>query len=372
MIKLIEQKFEDQFDQLYYSMNHTDERRKKVIHLNEEKDRKIARIKKTTNKVVTEYMKVYQLNNVFYYYQELMSKDNSLKSYSKDLLCEDERQHLLKTARKTFSSNKYELEDLAPLLYLQHLLYGIKDEWKAKNVVIDEGQDYSLFQLYALRKSTGTDLFTILGDLSQGIHSYRGMKSWNQLIEEVFPRALYRTLKKSYRTTIEIMNLANSLLSYSMPHLDSAEPVVRHGESPFFRRAENKKDAKQHLMKALEHVRNLNFKTIAIISKTNEEAKRIEKMGLSLTDYVFQRLEENVSIESRKIAIVPAHLSKGLEFDAVIIMNLAEPYRDEELDTKLLYVAMTRPLHHLQLIAPSKETVLLNRIDQSYYNENLE
>ncbi|MFC7062930.1 RNA polymerase recycling motor HelD [Halobacillus seohaensis] len=368
MIKLIERKFEDRFDQLYYSTTHTEEKRKKVVRLNEEKDRKIARIKKTTNKVVTEYIKQYQLEKVYTYYQQLMSDEQLLKSYTRNLLTDQQRNHLVTSSTSVFKKKKYELEDLAPLLYLQYQIYGINDEWKAKNVVIDEGQDYSLFQLYALRMSTGTDLFTILGDLSQGIHSYRGMKSWDQLIQEVFPRALYRTLKKSYRTTIEIMNLANHLLELSMPELDAAEPVVRHGGYPSFTETSSLENAKEKLNSTLEQLYAQGMKTIAIISKTKNEAKQIENISRDLNDFSFQLLQENESINDGKIAIVPSYLSKGLEFDAVIIMNLDESYSQEELDVKLLYVAMTRSLHRLHLIGPAKEYFLLDKINSKFYD----
>jgi len=50
------------------------------------------------------------------------------------------------------------------------------------------------------------------------------------------------------------------------------------------------------------------------------------------------------------IVVVPSYLSKGLEFDAVFIPDADnDTYKDDELDIKLLYVAMTRPLHKLFL-----------------------
>ncbi len=47
------------------------------------------------------------------------------------------------------------------------------------------------------------------------------------------------------------------------------------------------------------------------------------------------------------VMIVPVYLAKGLEFDAVLIINMKESYKNNELDTKLLYVAMTRAIHRL-------------------------
>ncbi|MFC7321560.1 RNA polymerase recycling motor HelD [Halobacillus campisalis] len=371
MIKLIENKFDDQFDRLYYSPNYTEERRKKVIKLNEEKDKRIARIKKTSIKVVSDFLKQYELKKPWDYYHKLMSNSDQMKVFTNDSLTDEQQKYLVESFNQHIKKKKYELEDLAPLLYLQYRLYGIKKENKAKNVVIDEAQDYSIFQMYALRMSTETDLFTVLGDLSQGIHSYRGLTSWEQLIEQVFPRALYRTLKKSYRTTIEIMNLANSLLENTQPHLDTAEPVVRHGPLPSFIQIKNEEEAKEKLINVLAQVKSDEMETISIISKTKKEAKNILKLMENSSDYSFQLLEENNAIEDDKIAIVPSHLAKGLEFDAVILMNLSESYFHKELDAKLLYVAMTRPLHQLYLVGTSREGFLLEETNSPFFNETL-
>ena len=54
--------------------------------------------------------------------------------------------------------------------------------------------------------------------------------------------------------------------------------------------------------------------------------------------------------QSGRLLVVPGHLAKGLEFDAVMVAAFSDPFRDSELDRKLLYVAMTRPMHELHLI----------------------
>lgn len=45
---------------------------------------------------------------------------------------------------------------------------------------------------------------------------------------------------------------------------------------------------------------------------------------------------------------MPSYLSKGLEFDAVILYNAnSVNYTNNNIDSKLLYVAMTRAMHEL-------------------------
>ena len=49
------------------------------------------------------------------------------------------------------------------------------------------------------------------------------------------------------------------------------------------------------------------------------------------------------------ICLVSSYLAKGLEFDAVIIYDVDQYDANSELDMKLLYVAMTRALHQLDV-----------------------
>ncbi|WP_410896154.1 hypothetical protein [Neobacillus sp. 204] len=79
-----------------------------------------------------------------------------------------------------------------------------------------------------------TELFTIVGDLAQRIHSYRGLNSWEPFLKDIFPNANYQALQKSYRTTVEIMHLANEILSIMDKDLPKVEPVIRHGDKPRF------------------------------------------------------------------------------------------------------------------------------------------
>ena len=51
------------------------------------------------------------------------------------------------------------------------------------------------------------------------------------------------------------------------------------------------------------------------------------------------------------VTVLPLALTKGLEFDAVILYNPnEESYADSDCDAKLLYVAVTRALHELNIV----------------------
>jgi len=61
------------------------------------------------------------------------------------------------------------------------------------------------------------------------------------------------------------------------------------------------------------------------------------------------------------ISVVPSYLSKGLEFDAVIITNADNyNYTNSEVDTKLLYVCITRAMNTLDIYSVHEPTKLLD------------
>jgi DNA helicase IV len=64
------------------------------------------------------------------------------------------------------------------------------------------------------------------------------------------------------------------------------------------------------------------------------------------------------------MVIVPAYLAKGLEFDMVLIPDADSPvYMMNELDIKLLYMAITRALHRLHIYYHGEPSALLSDVE---------
>jgi DNA helicase IV len=53
---------------------------------------------------------------------------------------------------------------------------------------------------------------------------------------------------------------------------------------------------------------------------------------------------------TRPVTIVPAPAAKGLEFDAVVVVEPAAIAGDDRRGLRLLYVALTRPIQHLSVV----------------------
>ena len=236
---------------------------------------------------------------------------------------------------KNINKNKFEIEDIPSLIYIKYKLSGNEIFDHYKHIVIDEAQDYGVFNFYVLKKIFRNATFSIYGDLAQSLYSYRSLSNWESL-NIIFEDLEIMKLNKSYRTTIEIMEEANKI--NELLKLDKAIPVIRHGDEVEY----TKKDIKD-----LVNELSKNYKTIAIITKTQEEANVLYK---KLKDDIDINLinSNNLNYNS-DINILPSYLSKGLEFDSVIITNKNNYKKDSVLDMKLLYVSMTRALHKLYI-----------------------
>ena len=112
----------------------------------------------------------------------------------------------------------------------------------------------------------------------------------------------------------------------------------------------------------VEELKDTGFKSIAIIGKTLDECQKIKKYFDHQKKHDIKILDDKVEHYHAGLILVPSYFAKGLEFDAVIIVNLEESYRNETLDIKLLYVAMTRSLHRLDVIYMSGTQPLLDSL----------
>jgi DNA helicase-2/ATP-dependent DNA helicase PcrA len=347
ILKSVEAQYDKKLEYLRSSVENSEERQLKLVNLMDERDEKLKSLKRDVTTVVKKYIKQLPQKKLFEYYSDLFAEEKKILHYGR--LSDQKALYLTQHTKQKISHKVLDLEDYTALVYLRYALFGFDQKLNIKNVVIDEAQDYSTFQLITLKKIFNTNMFTLLGDLSQGIYAYRGIRSWDKMIKEVFPDTTcnYMTLVQSYRTTIEIMNLANKVIQYLDEPVDLAIPVIRHGTQPYIESFDDEKALLDTVKDQLDVLQEKNYSSIAIICKTTEECQIIRKSLESRAVKDVTILEENQESYGAGIILVPSYLAKGLEFDAVIIVALKNKYTMDSMDIKLLYVAMTRALHRL-------------------------
>jgi DNA helicase-2/ATP-dependent DNA helicase PcrA len=94
---------------------------------------------------------------------------------------------------------------------------------------------------------------------------------------------------------------------------------------------------------------NLGYDTIAVICRDEVEAKQVQRQLMAYLPVQESSLEN--AVFNKGIMVLPIKLTKGLEFDTVLLWNpVKENYKKSDANAKLLYVAVTRALHELTIV----------------------
>lgn len=256
---------------------------------------------------------------------------------------------------------RLDLYDLGMLTYIKKRLKKTKDFDYVRHIVIDEAQDFGVVVYDIFRKLFTTCSYTIMGDVTQNIHYDSGMNDWEVLRQEVFDpiKDQFYLLKKSYRNTIEISNYASRVLKKCSFKTYDIEPILRHGKEVTVMKTDGESEMVQKVVNIVRETQKSGYETIAIICRNETEAGHVT---VALNPYItLEKIEENGDMTFKNgIMVLPIHLTKGLEFDTVILWNPdKESYHVSDEDAKLLYVAITRALHELYIIYKDELTGLL-------------
>ena len=173
--------------------------------------------------------------------------------------------------------------------------------------------------------------FTILGDINQTINPFYKYDNLN-ILNSIFNNGTkYIELTKTYRSSKEIIDYSNKILS-----LDHTCAVRRENNIP----VKEYNDLDYKLL--IEEINRLKSKynNLAIITKSIDEAKNIYK---NISEHIDNINLVDIDTENfnKNLIIIPAYAAKGLEFDSVIIIN------NFNKDKYLYYVAVTRAQHEL-------------------------
>lgn len=338
-------------------------RRHKLIDIYNERDNLKEYIKHDAKKVMNEYFKNWRGITCSDIYINLFKDNQVFEIATGNRIPVELAEYMKSEAISNQEKGIIDEDDLPALIYIYMLLEGIDEKSKYKHIVVDEAQDYSPFQIYLINSLSMGNSLTLVGDLAQGIYHYKGIKTWEDITDGVFKgKATFITLSQSYRSTVEIIEFANSVLNAQGLGLKSAKPVLRHGEKPEVIKSASRRASVQMIEKIIKNLNSKGKHSIAIITKTYSEGKILERELKKHTDLDFTLIKGNEKESpNTDIIIIPAYLTKGLEFDGTIIYNPTEKnYPDNILNQRLLYVALTRALHSEYIIAEEELSKNIN------------
>ncbi len=314
-------------------------------------------IKKKASQRLRAYFKSWPKHSPLSFYQTLFNPskrpDYLTVAFEQYLPNELIKQTMQSCKQKTVGQ-----EDLAALVYIHQFLNGMERKDEFHHSVIDEAQDFSPFQIDVLKQRTNGSSFTILGDLNQGIYDYQGIQNWEEIKAIFNGGAGYFELNKSYRSTMEIIHFANSVLAAGTKPVNMAEPIFRSGNKvKTIKVSEDKR--LETLINNIQSLQGGEINSIALVCRTDAES-------IELHENLIERgISANLIHSGQReygggISVLPVYLTKGLEFDAVLIVDAdADRYTLTERDAKLLYVGCTRALHDLRIFYSGEASLLL-------------
>ena len=177
--------------------------------------------------------KIYKVNGVL---ARISSAKNNLISWqayksNPELILEDDASRRPKIAEiyqtyvmRCFKANAMDFDDLlfnTNILFRDHLDVLNKYQHKFKYVMIDEFQDTNISQYAITRKLSNLyQNIAVVGDDAQSIYAFRGANIQNILnFEKDYPDLRTIRLEQNYRSTQNIVNAANSVISHNQSQL---------------------------------------------------------------------------------------------------------------------------------------------------------
>lgn len=255
----------------------------------------------------------------------------------------------------------FRFSDLAGLLYFNVLLNGPGKQTYG-HIVVDEAQDIPALFFQGLSKYVPQKSITILGDIGQGIFINNGLSSWNDLYQ-IFPNLNEKVeeLNVCYRSTWQIMQNANGLLrKMGLPEDQLIRPLNRMGEDVSFHPSNTAEDSADHIIECIREDQARDWKSIAVICRSAYDCQQLAQEMRARNFDSFELIDHRNRTYDGGVAILPSYLSKGLEFDAVILAD-AHNYPLDNLSARLLFVAITRAAHKLDICWIGSISPLLDR-----------
>jgi DNA helicase II / ATP-dependent DNA helicase PcrA len=249
-------------------------------------------------------------------------------------------------------------EDATPFLLLKELILGFQINSLIKHIVVDEAQDYSPFQFEFLKRLFPAARMTVLGDFNQAVFAHASeMVDFNTLTYlygEDETDAI--NIARSYRSTKPIIEFTRRLV----PNGEKIIPFERNGERPVLKQVVDFEELHNCIASKVADLRNKGFNSIAIICKSAEESISAYE---ALTSIDGIKLLKSNSLEYEQgVVVIPSYLSKGIEFDAVILYDASERVFGDESLRRVFYTSCTRAMHVLQLYSVGKPSPLLREV----------
>ena len=267
--------------------------------------------------------------NIFTYHSFFYS---IIKEFYKDLgfksppLINENRDNFSETSDRVFISYGEIILYVMELFRNKDIALEIASRFKY--ILIDEYQDLDFLSDYIIKKidfARGAVMY--VGDDDQAIYGFNGGDSFNILFFDLFfPSGKVFVLQNNFRSHYKIVDFCNSIINkiaFRYPKILTAktgngEPTALVSKSnPVNVLRFKNKNAETEFIKKMFNKLISQGKSAAILARTQREAEHFETIIGGI-------YPDNSSSNNGGGFIGTIHRSKGLEFDAVFIVNVTQ------------------------------------------------
>ncbi len=231
--------------------------------------------------------------------------------------------------------------------------------WGFGHVIVDEAQELSPMDWRLLTRRCPGRSMTIVGDLAQ-TGAPAGLSSWSEALD-AYTAGRWRTVELTinYRTPAEIMRITEGVLRAVDPALTAPSAVRSGGILPWSRRIPGH-DRGAALRALVEReIAALDGGRMAVIHAPTWPAELIDQLaeldGVTVND--------GPSALDSPVVLMTAAQAKGLEFDAVLVVEPAEILAAHTRGVNDLYVALTRATKSLGVVHSGELPEMLEGLD---------
>lgn len=328
----------------------------------QEKELRKQRILTTGQLFIDNYLKGIKKVDVLEAYYELLTNNDILEKISEEILTIGEIENLEN------SSVNCELNhiDAIAAMYLYSKLQNPKNKYR--HIVVDECQDLSFIEVSIIEELSQS--FTLVGDFNQRIMINKSNITVDQ-INNIFGKyTFFKTfyLNKSFRNSKQITEYANKIMEGNFIN-DKYIPIAfsRDSEKPCLNYCNNDKSVVKNISDKILKYRTKNPEhNIGIILRSESEIKKYKEY-LSKKFEDINIIDDEYKVYKKGINLLSARLSKGLEFDYVLIPDI-DLYKNTIEDKRVLYIAITRALHKLDIYTLGNNG-FIEKIDEKLFDK---
>lgn len=311
---------------------------------------KKIRLKKSVKK---EIMKFTELN-VLTLYRKLFSDKEYFYNLVKGFELPDCIEDILVYTQENLNTKLLYYDDATALAYLNLKINGANEYKNIKQVVIDEAQDYYPLHYEIFNLLFANSKFTILGDINQTLEKKEDLSLYEQISKILNKKkSSLAIMDKSFRCTNEILIYSSKFIE---PNIE-IKSFNRKGDEPKIYSASDQVSLNDMIISEIKLCSEKGYQSIGLICKTEKNA--ISLFGFLKDRIDVQLIKNESTADLHGVFIIPVYMSKGLEFDAVLICDTDTTNYHSEDDKKLLYIACTRALHRLNLFCKGEASPLL-------------